>query len=341
MRIYVENTTKREGGVKVDGRSGEFSFHTSYRTPTLAERGRAHWAKLHARRMTPAELDEWEKAIPSFGCDCAAKYAGLKAANPPRFNDWGRWTWEIHNAVNSVLEKPFFDWAGFHRAHPEIAYPKQPPLSGLVAVTSLSPHRFERQTVCLDSWRKLGLEIIAVNSPAEIDSMRNAYPVSKWVEAEANPTPKINSLIDVAAAENTAILVINSDIEIYGDQSRLADLVASRKNAIGIRHNYAARPGDSAIEPWGLDAYLIYPEQVATLSRVGFTIGKPMWDYWLATELEAMGVCEWIGEPYFYHRAHPVAWSQAECTAAHHAYAERFQPMDWAAWRQSKPFSQK
>jgi len=297
------------------------------------------WADLHnMSEPSQAKLDEWAKSLPA-SCECGDGYAKIVKTIPPRFNDWFAWTFDLRNAVRvQKLGLPPWDWqAALRQWRPQFAYPKQPPLSGLIAVTSLAPHRFDRQTVCLDSWRRFGLEITSVNSQDEIESMRNLYPVSKWVTAEFKGTPKINSLIDVAASEDIAILVINADIEIYGDQNRLLDLVAKRKNAIGIRHNYETQPGESKQEPWGLDAFLVYPEQLANISRVDFSIGKPMWDYWIAVELEAMGECEWIEEPYFYHRSHPVAWSQEECTAAHEAYAKRFKPKDWAAWRTSKP----
>jgi hypothetical protein len=83
---------------------------------TLAERGRAHWHRFHTMELTPESLAEWEAEIPSFGCHCAAKYAEIKAANPPRFEDKlesHRWRWEIHNSVNEHLEKPFFTWAEY------------------------------------------------------------------------------------------------------------------------------------------------------------------------------------------------------------------------------------
>lgn len=301
----------------------------------------AKWRELYGMNPpTREKLVAFSQTLPSFGCSCSEHFSGYIAEHPPDFEDWFAWCVEAHNAVNIRQNKRVISLAEAKTIHPQFGWRGQKRISNFVAVTSLAPHRFERQSVCLDSWRQFGLDVISVNSQAEIDSMASSYPqVSRWFVADANPTPKINSLIDVATAEDAAVLVINSDIEIYGDQSRLVDLVANRKNAIGIRHNYAETPGDATREPWGLDAYLIYPEQVAKLSRVGFTIGKPMWDYWLAVELEAIGACEWIGDPYFFHRSHPVAWSQEECTTAHQIYADRFGAKNWAEWRKSKPFS--
>lgn len=109
MKIQVPNPIKHEGWQKVNGRTYE-PPSISYRAPTLAERGRAHWERFHTMELTPESLAEWESEIPSFGCACKAKYREIKAANPPRFDDPHVWRWEIHNAVNEHLEKPFFEW---------------------------------------------------------------------------------------------------------------------------------------------------------------------------------------------------------------------------------------
>lgn len=296
-----------------------------------------HWEELHCKQNPTAEwFADWVRRIPS-SCNCGESIAAVLDRLRPRFNDWFPYSVELHNAINIKLNKRVTTLLEARLIYPQCAFEKQSPITNLIAVTSLSPNRFERQLICLDSWRKLGLEIIAVNSQDEIDSMRELYPVAKWIPTECQGFPRINSLIDVAASEHTAILIINADIEIYGDQSRLLESVASRKNAIGIRHNYESQPGESTIEPWGLDAFTVHPEQVASIPRVEFVIGKPMWDYWLPWEFEKLGECDWISEPYFFHRSHPVAWSQAECTSAHVAFAKQFGPMDWTQWRKARP----
>jgi hypothetical protein len=317
----------------------KFQFNVNH-FKSIYEEGPKLWDELHTKENPRQDwLDGWVERIPKYGCKCAADFDQMLKDNPPRFSDWLTWTWEIHNTVNAKLNKPEFSRIDFLKRWHINLWPQQPKMSSLIAVTSLAPHRLERQKDCLNSWKKFGLDVVSVNSQAEIDSMASDYPqVDKWAASEFDTTPKINSLIDVADAEDTAVLVINADIAIYGDQSRLADLVANRKSAIGIRNNYESKPSEATREKWGLDAFLIYPEQVASISKVDFAIGKPMWDYWLAEELETLGDCDWIGEPYFFHRSHPVAWTQEECAAAHDTYAKRFKPRDWAAWRRSKPF---
>ena len=319
------------------------SLYDSLEIPTFEktqiELFRALWDEIHTKQNPTREwFETWRAKVPNFsGCGCGDFLRDYCIANPPRFKDFPRWSWELHNAVNAKLERGLFSWSKFLCRYPI----QQPPISDFVAVTSLAPHRFDRQTEVLNSWVKFGLKIVSVNTFAEFEAIGSDYPqVSAWMHSESDcKTQRINSLLDVATRWELPVLLINSDIEIYGDQSRLISLARARKSAIGIRFNYDSSPLDSTSERWGLDAYLVYPEQVARLPRVDWAIGKPMWDYWLAWELNRLGGSpEWIGDPYFFHKSHPVAWTQEECTKSHLVFNEQFEPMDWAAWRAGQPF---
>lgn len=106
MRIFVANTIEypNEGFVKGDGRSS--TGRVESRSLNLAERGRKHWQRFHSMDLTPDSLAEWEREIPSFGCECEARYKAIKSDNPPRFEDPHKWRWEIHNSVNKHLGYP-------------------------------------------------------------------------------------------------------------------------------------------------------------------------------------------------------------------------------------------
>lgn len=75
----------------------------------LAQRQRAHWEKLHTTLMDSAMFAKWVASIP--GCaTCKRDFLELIKINPPRFDDWFRWGWEIHNAVSRKLNKTEFTW---------------------------------------------------------------------------------------------------------------------------------------------------------------------------------------------------------------------------------------
>ena len=54
-------------------------------------------------------MEAWIQSIP--GCStCQRDFRKLIKDHPPRYTDWHRWTFEIHNIVNQKLGKPEFTW---------------------------------------------------------------------------------------------------------------------------------------------------------------------------------------------------------------------------------------
>jgi hypothetical protein len=197
-----------------------------------------------------------------------------------------------------------------------------------LAVTSLSrlPHHMTRQTLCLDSWKAFGLDVVAVNTTDEIEELRERYPqVDQWIESnqtavefeaigDTKRTQYINTLVDVAVILDRPVLIINSDVELYGDKSAIVDRMGERRLVVGIRWNYSGKEYALAErEKWGLDAFVMTPEMVQTLPRLPFAIGRPVWDYWLPKHFIDLGyTMEFIGDPMLYHHRHQLHWSREE-----------------------------
>jgi hypothetical protein len=83
---------------------------TPLATEDLLRRQRAHWEKLHTQTFDDTTFELWVRTIP--GCStCQRNFRIWLETNPPRFDDWNRWTWEAHNAVNNKLGKPILSYA--------------------------------------------------------------------------------------------------------------------------------------------------------------------------------------------------------------------------------------
>jgi hypothetical protein len=185
-----------------------------------------------------------------------------------------------------------------------------------LAVTSLSlrPHHRRRQRACLASWAKFGLAIASVNQSHELAQLADLYPqVDHWIpdpDPGSGP-PRINRLADVASDRATTILLLNSDIEIHGPQSRLLDSMRPNTLVCGIRHNHTSRSKPAQREPWGIDAFVITPAMAQDLPRLPLQIGRPMWDYWLPLHFRGRKYAiRLIESPLFFHKSHPLHWSQ-------------------------------
>lgn len=166
-----------------------------------------------------------------------------------------------------------------------------------VAVTSLSPNveRAARQAHCLQSWQDIGLKVITVETDAK---------------------PRIKTLIDAGAATGLPFLLLNADIEISGDHTLIeAAIEQPKKLTIGIRYNHATADsrGRSQKEAAGLDAFLMTPAMALTVPDLSFTIGQPVWDYWLPYHFRNLGYeVHWIDSPLFFHVRHEIQWSRED-----------------------------
>lgn len=198
-------------------------------------------------------------------------------------------------------------------------------LGKCIAITSLNPNpeKKERQRLCVQSWRNIGLEVIAVNTAAELARLDTG--LSKLVHGHVSnttpleykkPTQRISTIVKVGRQTGLPFLLINSDIEINGDPQVIIDALAEpEKLTIGVRYNH--EPGQSIIaaeyEQWGLDCFLMTPDLAATVPNLPFGIGKPVWDYWLPHHFRSRGYrFHWIRRPFFFHERHPLGWSQTE-----------------------------
>jgi hypothetical protein len=223
----------------------------------------------------------------------------------------------------------------------------QPPISGLTAVTSLSllPHHIKVQERCLQSWVDMGLRIVSGNSRDEIERLSSVYPYVEFVEcrqsfAYSRPTARIFDLMKIASG---SILMINSDIEIHGSQSVLLDALDSKSNLVGVRHNYDYGMFETKSELWGVDAFMLHEDQIATFPDLDFAIGHTMWDYWIPYHLQKTNAkLQWIGYPFFFHKSHPIHWDKDAVSIGQQMIKSHYgESVDWEQWRRSLPYSEK
>lgn len=340
-------------------------------TPIERESVRSHWIRLHrfpywARQYwdfwNPQEtLRRWLEEIPCAACSSHIQL--VREAIP--FDPSTPETWILsaitwHNAVNTAghaignttTVTPPFDPI-FHATVWDDADPPQQSPMPLTVVTSFGEIG-DPQRRAIRSWNRFGLQVRAVQHHSEISQIeRSLGPLRASVAIRAvgdealskheRPTPTINAIIDTATQWNEPVLLLNSDCELHGSNAGLRSALEARQPAVWIRRNWEGVPGDGELEPDGLDCFLLWPEHARCLSRIGLSIGRPFWDYWLPWELEQLGhSMTWRGEPMVYHRRHPLNWSEADWLYGYHLFVDRFeQHIDWAAWRRNKPFGRR
>jgi hypothetical protein len=226
--------------------------------------------------------------------------------------------WRAHNEVS--IKHAGKEPISYDRCR--ALYLQQPTMDDCcVAVTSLAVDRVERQAVCLESWRRVGLSIFAVQSPEEIEHLRDVYPGVQWIESADSP-PLIHDLASVAVKLDRTVMLINSDIEIRGEQRLIRNAIAAGA-MIGIRHNYDSQWWQAKVEEWGIDVFSFTPQVAAELPRIPFRIGQPMWDYW-ALHFFRDRPQKWIREPLFFHQAHALRWTQSQWLAGLKLFTDHY-----------------
>ncbi len=304
----------------------------------LLKKYQDHWLELHLKPVpTPTWFQDWRNRIPTVGCHCQTDFDEIVERLPPDFSSkeaFFEWSVAAHNCVNARLGKPEYSIDQVRQVY-------QPRICGLVAVTSLSVGN-AHQHCALNSWRSTGLSIVAVQQGDEIPRLSKEYwqvrdfiEARPWQSAYDKPTVPISDMLAVASQLDSKILLINSDIEIEGSQQTLLNARDTSAVSVGHRHNYDRDKSDATPEKWGLDAFVISPEQASQLDRERYEIGRPLWDYWLPYALKQAGFdLRPIPGDVFYHKSHPQKWSQEEWLQGADWFQSKFGHVgDWVQFR--------
>lgn len=197
---------------------------------------------------------------------------------------------------------------------------KQGDIDGLVAVTSLTmgEEKRERQQKCLDSWRRLGLRIVAVQLPGQIEQLQPYFPAVEFVMTNRSHAEYQRVLIKDHAMQavrlQTPVMLINSDIEIYQNRDEFVSQwvdVPDDTMQFGVRWNYHSSLRHADEEQWGIDAFRFTPQTAEQLPDYGFGIGLPVWDFWLPWHHKRVnqGKMRTDPRPVMFHQNHLLNWT--------------------------------
>jgi hypothetical protein len=275
------------------------------------------WREVHTQKDPSQDwFASWVARVPGVGCDCKNWLKKYLASNPPRFDDWFAFTWELHNAVNAklnrkqlTLEKAIRTW--------KPAPNKTESIEGCRIVTAFGPKRIERQQHCLETWLRSGFKVTALQATSELSDFKDLFRGVDWVEENARAigynfaTQRIRRLIEEAKDE--PILLLNSDCAMaYGDGlNRFKQHLAEGVPKFYVRWNHD-ETSIAAEFQWGLDGLLLWPEDVSAIPQdAPYGIGHAMWDYAVPIFLQQHGRGFSIDHyPWLMHLDHPQNWNE-------------------------------
>jgi hypothetical protein len=194
-------------------------------------------------------------------------------------------------------------------------------MAALTVATSIVPRNFELQRLAIESWLKLGFNVISLNSAIEAALVAENFPeipikiVRRTAETiTGRPYVFVDDVLKVAGENSSGEVfgIINSDIILVAgdDFTEFLRQQASGGMVFGSRTEIAtadAREGEMYID--GFDLFFIDPAILPLYPESGFCMGAPFWDYWapLVPMLNAVSV-KWLVTPVAYHVTHQVAW---------------------------------
>lgn len=187
-------------------------------------------------------------------------------------------------------------------------------------VTSISPNRMDRQKICIESWRRRGAEIIAVQ-PRGDTAFAPQFPDVQIIETDLvgdlfgkRHCVRISAM--TALAVDSPVLILNSDIELKMSRENFHiewDRCPERVLQVGLRWDRHPRFRQARLFKWGLDAFLITPEIARELPDIGLALGCPGWDYWIPWHLHTLGYNFRVLSKYeMEHVLHKQQWLKSE-----------------------------
>ena len=201
-------------------------------------------------------------------------------------------------------------------------------------VSSLSPHRIERQQKCVQSWVAMGFNVTCVQAEDSVtESMRESFPQVNFVETNKTGVQfgkpnhvRVAALLDQCTSD--PILITNSDIEFDGDPDKFQGRWKAPEFGTmlcGVRYDVDPKKGTKLFK-WGIDAFVITPEIASQLPDIGMAIGIPCWDYWIPLHFHKRGWKLLTNKSEgLMHEAHVQNWSAEDSRIGYRILQQHYQ----------------
>ncbi len=193
----------------------------------------------------------------------------------------------------------------------------------MICITSISPgHKnFDKQFTAVESWIKAGYKVVSMNSPEEIEQLKEFKGVEFVATHRHNkqlfgkPYVIASALIDYLRDKNEEYsLIINSDIIIQGDTEPIKKL--SKEGVVIMNRmdfNLTIDEPGVKVFPDGFDGFFINRKFLDIWPQTILCLGQCFWDYWIPYNVVTNGVKLFRYDvPYLYHKKHNTQYSSEQ-----------------------------
>ena len=158
--------------------------------------------------------------------------------------------------------------------------------------TSIAPNnRLEIQKKAIDSWNRGGFAISSLNTPIEIDALKNDFPEVQFIPqlrtAQAFVGKPMIFIADILqylkSTSSTNCAIVNSDIFFTAPTEFHALLLAKTKDSFVYAPRYEVDRWDSDhghFDLLGFDLFAFDRSFISDWPESHFCLGMPSWDHW-------------------------------------------------------------
>jgi len=194
----------------------------------------------------------------------------------------------------------------------------------LTVATSIAPDKIDRQIKAIDSWVKLGLDVVSINCREEIEILQGSFPDVKFIQAKRDakdtfgkPFVYLDEFLKYFQNTGAEVCgIVNSDIHLFGDEDIVSFIRSQAKDSLVYGHRIEVDSLEDLrgqVCKTGFDFFFFDSSLISCFPKSDFCIGKPWWDYWLPTiaVLEGFSIKQLIS-PFAYHIKHLCEWDTEE-----------------------------
>lgn len=215
-------------------------------------------------------------------------------------------------------------------------------------ITSIAPRNDNLQLVAVESWLKHGVNVISINSKAEMAQINaikvykdriTSNPLFRFSNYEVapfsgKPYATLTSFVKEGLAiymqngkseHKACVVLINSDIILGTPNDSKANIAEALRYTHSLmlkyplvfirRLNFGSNIYQHSRDPSGMDIFFVSYKFLCSLPvNTAFRIGQPFWDYFLPRWCIKLSwpFVECVTKNVWYHKMHPLRWSSEQ-----------------------------
>lgn len=173
----------------------------------------------------------------------------------------------------------------------------------------------EYQRACIASWRRLGFNVVSLNSRPEMDLLLRAGYDINFHEVNRKPPRIVDFFHAIRSSGNSVAGIINADCLLLGEPATISAVLRTAEKGLVLIERMNLRARDARVTGVSCGGFDFFCFRSDILHGLNFdeeiSIGTPWWDYWFPLAFQQLGGKLFSAPaPMLMHLDHSQNWSQ-------------------------------